>query len=152
MQAHPTAQAYFKSTDGHHGNWAFNLRRPNIHLLPVAATHGGYVAIIHDFTTLSSENNKQLVSRLILVDSTRAGKRLPDALSKTVPIWCAVINRATCLRGSVEVEDLDLCTSPGAVSPHEHAQIATRLDSWAATLAVRPPPPPYHPRPRTPCP
>ena len=31
--------------------------------------------------------------RAILVDSTRRGKRMPDALSKTVPIWCAVINR-----------------------------------------------------------
>jgi tRNA A64-2'-O-ribosylphosphate transferase len=64
-----------------------------------------------------------------------------------VPIWCAVINRATRLRGSVQVPstsdvvvaaDLDLRTSPGAVSPHEHAQIAARLDSWAAALAVRP--------------
>ena len=94
-------------------------------------------------------------SRLILVDSTRAGKRLPDALSKTVPIWCAVINRAIPLRGGyfVDVEvpsslsdvdvatagtdtDLDLHTPPGAVSPHEHAQIAARLDIWAAALAV----------------
>ena len=94
--------------------------------------------------------------RLILVDSTRAGKRLPDALSKTVPIWCAVINRAILLRGScfadVEVPspssssssdvamvadtDLDLHTPPGAVSPHEHAQIAARLDIWATALAV----------------
>ncbi|KAI0295302.1 initiator tRNA phosphoribosyl transferase-domain-containing protein [Russula brevipes] len=136
--AHPTAHAYFKSTDGHHGNWAFNLRRPNIHLLPVAAAHDG----------------------LILVDSTRAGKRLPDALSKTVPIWCAVINRAVHLRsGGVgqhaaaaaaadtdtdeEAEGdpwkknavADLCTPPGAVGAHEHAQIAARLESWAVALA-----------------
>ncbi|KAI0279088.1 initiator tRNA phosphoribosyl transferase [Russula aff. rugulosa BPL654] len=127
--AHPSAHAYFKSTDGHHGNWSFNLRRPNIHLLSVAASHGG----------------------LILVDSTRAGKRLPDALSKTVPIWCAVINRAIPLRGGcfevplpsssssdvvmVADTDLDLHTPPGAVSPHEHAQITARLDIWAAALA-----------------
>jgi hypothetical protein len=52
MQAHPTAHAYFKSTDGHHGNWAFNLRRPNIHLLPVAAAHDGYVAALHPFSCL----------------------------------------------------------------------------------------------------
>ncbi|KAF8491620.1 initiator tRNA phosphoribosyl transferase [Russula emetica] len=137
--AHPSAHAYFKSTDGHHGNWSFNLRRPNIHLLSIAASNGG----------------------LILVDSTRAGKRLPDALSKTVPIWCAVINRAITLRGGCFVDvdaevpsspsslssdvttgtdtdtdlDLDLRTPPGAVSPHEHAQIAARLDIWAAALA-----------------
>ena len=30
----------------------------------------------------------------MIVDSTRRGKRFPDALTKTVPIWCAVINRA----------------------------------------------------------
>ncbi|KAI0292820.1 tRNA A64-2'-O-ribosylphosphate transferase [Russula brevipes] len=136
--AHPAAHAYFKSTDGHHGNWAFNLRRPNIHLLPVAAAHDG----------------------LILVDSTRAGKRLPDALSKTVPIWCAVINRAVHLRSggvgqhaaAAAAADTDtdeeaegdpwkknavagLCTPPGAVGAHEHAQIAARLESWAAALA-----------------
>lgn len=100
--------------------------------------------------------------RLILVDSTRAGKRLPDALSKTVSIWCAVVNRAARLRGLAEAPspsssspsssstldiaavaaaedldlDFDLRTPPGAVSPHEHAQIAARLDGWATALAV----------------
>ena len=153
MQAHPSAQAYFKSTDGHHGNWSFNLRRPNIHLLSLAASHGGYVAmnILYFYFLINN-----LVQRLILVDSTRAGKRLPDALSKTVPIWCAVINRAILLRGGcfdIDVDvpllpppsssnvvmadtDLDLHTPPGVVSPHEHAQIAARLDTWAAALAV----------------
>ena len=53
MQAHPTAHAYFKSTDGHHGNWAFNLRRPNIHLLSVASAHGGYVIAV----TRKKKNN-----------------------------------------------------------------------------------------------
>ena len=28
------------------------------------------------------------------MDSTRKGKRIPDALSKTIPIWCATINNA----------------------------------------------------------
>jgi hypothetical protein len=32
--------------------------------------------------------------------------------------------------------DLDLHTPPGAVSPHGHAQIAARLDIWAAALAA----------------
>ena len=27
--------AYFKSTDGHFNNWSFNLRRSNLHLLPL---------------------------------------------------------------------------------------------------------------------
>ncbi|GJJ08429.1 hypothetical protein Clacol_002645 [Clathrus columnatus] len=64
---------YFKSTDGHFGQWAFNLRRSNLHLLQSIVDFGG----------------------VIIVDSTRQGKRLPDALSKTIPIWCAVINLAT---------------------------------------------------------
>src|SRR5713226_8671247 len=66
--------------------------------------------------------------------------------------WCAVVNRAISLpvRGFVDIEvlspsssdvaaadtDLDLHTPPGSVSPHEHSQIAARLDSWAAALAV----------------
>ncbi|KAF7732014.1 hypothetical protein EC973_007119 [Apophysomyces ossiformis] len=64
--------AYFKSTDGHMGLWDFNIRRNNLHLMDIIAAHGG----------------------CIIVDSTRKGKRMPDALSKTVPIWCATINRA----------------------------------------------------------
>jgi tRNA A64-2'-O-ribosylphosphate transferase len=35
-----------------------------------------------------------IVDRCIIVDSTRKGKRVPDALSKTIPIWCATINNA----------------------------------------------------------
>jgi tRNA A64-2'-O-ribosylphosphate transferase len=74
-----------------------------------------------------------------------------------VPIWCAVVNRAARLRGLAEAPslslsssssssdiaaaedldlDFDLRTPPGAVSPHEHAQIAARLDGWATALAV----------------
>lgn len=64
--------AYFKSTDGHTGQWKFSLRRLNLQLLDLVAKHGGCV----------------------IVDSTRRGKSMPDALSKTVPIWCAVLNRA----------------------------------------------------------
>ncbi|KAI0300438.1 tRNA A64-2'-O-ribosylphosphate transferase [Multifurca ochricompacta] len=126
--AHPGVHAYFKSTDGHHGNWSFNLRRPNLHLLPVAVAHGGL--------------------------DTR-GKTSPDALSKTVPIWCAVVNRALRLRdlspprpvisagadradeGVQESGDAvsDLHTPPGTVGAHEHTQIASHLDGWAADLA-----------------
>ncbi|KAI0067583.1 initiator tRNA phosphoribosyl transferase [Artomyces pyxidatus] len=108
--------AYFKSTDGHYGNWGFNLRRPNMHLTPVALEHDG----------------------LILVDSTRAGKRIPDALSKTVPIWCAVVNRALLLRGSVadpSMWDSAFYTPPAVVSAQEHQQIEARLQGWAEDLA-----------------
>lgn len=33
--------AYFKSTDGHHGQWAFSLRRLNLQVLEVIGEHGG---------------------------------------------------------------------------------------------------------------
>lgn len=30
----------------------------------------------------------------IIVDSTRKGKRFPDSMSKTIPIWTCVLNRS----------------------------------------------------------
>ncbi|KAJ7503115.1 initiator tRNA phosphoribosyl transferase [Mycena galericulata] len=108
--------AYYKSTDGHFSNWSFNLRRPNLHLLPLVAAQDG--------------------TGMILVDSTRAGKRIPDALSKTVPIWCAVVNRAVLqVFPEKNAWDTNLYTPPGAVSSQEHAQIEQRLDAWASALA-----------------
>ncbi|EGO00765.1 hypothetical protein SERLA73DRAFT_51306, partial [Serpula lacrymans var. lacrymans S7.3] len=109
--------AYFKSTDGHTGNWGFNLRRPNLHILPLLAQHRG----------------------IVLVDSTRAGKRMPDSLSKTVPIWCAVINRAIHrLKPSSETANWNnkLYTPPGVVSAQEHDRIESRLDGWADDLVA----------------
>lgn len=79
---------------------------------------------------------------MTLVDSTRSGKRIPDALSKTIPIWCAVINRAMlCVfPGITSISggqwDTKLYTPPGAVSSQEHHQIELRLDEWSDSLAV----------------
>ena len=64
--------AYFKSTDGHYGQWGFSLRRLNLQLLSVVGEHEG----------------------AIIIDTTRRGKTMPDALTKTIPIWATVINRA----------------------------------------------------------
>lgn len=36
--------AYFKSTDGHSGQWNFSQRRLNLQLLSIAREHGGYDA------------------------------------------------------------------------------------------------------------
>ncbi|KAI9149406.1 2'-O-ribosyl phosphate transferase RIT1 [Paramyrothecium foliicola] len=66
------ASAYFKSTDGHERAWKFSTRRLNLHLVPLVESNDG----------------------IIIVDSTRRGKRMPDALSTTIPIWCTVINLA----------------------------------------------------------
>lgn len=79
---------------------------------------------------------------MILVDSTRSGKRLPDALAKTVPIWCAVINRAVQRKypdKHKEDWDLNLYCPSSAVSAQEKSQIEARLDGWVNTLVVRQP-------------
>ena len=103
-----TESVYFKSTDGHMGQWKFSLRRLNLQLLDVVETWGGAV----------------------IVDSTRRGKSMPDALSKTVPIWCCVINRA------VFGEKHELFTPPQAVSESEHAQIERRIDGLVRQFLV----------------
>ena len=37
--------AYFKSTDGHQGQWKFSMRRLNLQILDVIDQHHGYVAL-----------------------------------------------------------------------------------------------------------
>lgn len=37
--------AYFKSTDGHTGQWNFSLRRLNLQILEIARDHGGLVSL-----------------------------------------------------------------------------------------------------------
>ncbi|OAV93172.1 initiator tRNA phosphoribosyl transferase [Puccinia triticina 1-1 BBBD Race 1] len=117
--------AYFKSTDGHDGQWQFSLRRSNLQVLHLIISSGG----------------------VILVDSTRRGKRFPDALSKTVPSWCAVINTARAkllnrypvapsLRSAWQPHSssLGLDTPVNAVRSSEHDQIQRLVDNWADQL------------------
>ncbi|KAI7869092.1 initiator tRNA phosphoribosyl transferase [Mucor mucedo] len=110
---------YFKSTDGHMHIWDFNIRRNNLHLLPIILEHGG----------------------CMIVDSTRKGKRIPDALSKTIPIWCCTINRAVhrhrLSQGIKQDEkdwDMAFHSLPTAVSRSEHAQIEAKLDGFVQRL------------------
>src|SRR5690554_6419149 len=51
-------------------------------------------SIAHIVTEQKPSTHSLLLCRCIIVDSTRKGKRVPDALSKTIPIWCATINNA----------------------------------------------------------
>lgn len=92
--------------------WDFNIRRNNLHLLPILMSHKGCV----------------------IVDSTRKGKRIPDALSKTIPIWCCVINRAIAKYRGLTDWDLQFHSLPSAVSRSEHAQIEARLDGFVDKL------------------
>ncbi|KAI5790166.1 tRNA A64-2'-O-ribosylphosphate transferase [Geopyxis carbonaria] len=102
---------YFKSTDGHYGEWGFSLRRLNLGLLEIAGRDDGRGAVI--------------------VDSTRRGKRFPDSLAKTLPIWIAVLNSA------LFALPLTLHTTPLAVSATEHSQIEALLPKFlAAFLAL----------------
>ncbi|CUS10941.1 unnamed protein product [Tuber aestivum] len=95
--------AYFKSTDGHPGQWGFSLRRLNLHVLECVGRRGG----------------------VVLVDSTRRGKRFPDALSRTVPLWIAVVN--WCLFGQ---EFGELYVSEKMVSGSERAQIESLVPGF----------------------
>jgi hypothetical protein len=90
-----------------------------------------YLSFLHKYT----DNNRCF--SCIIVDSTRRGKRLPDALSKTIPIWCAVINRAISLNGyESDAWDSKLYTLPSIISSSEHAQIAVMIDGFARNMLV----------------
>ena len=98
---------YFKSSDGHHGQWHFSLQRLNLDVATVALRSGG----------------------AIIVDSTKAGKRYPDSFSVTVPIWSAVLNYVVMKRGATS-GDQDrgvmgecLCTPDWIISESSRDQI-----------------------------
>ncbi|QSZ35585.1 hypothetical protein DSL72_008455 [Monilinia vaccinii-corymbosi] len=97
--------AYFKSTDGHTGVWKFSSRRLNLHLLEIMGNNDG----------------------CIIVDSTRRGKRIPDALSKTIPIWCCVLNRVFFPSDS---DAHQLYAPPQVVSNSEHAQMTSLIPQF----------------------
>ncbi|KAL6942611.1 hypothetical protein ACO0QE_003795 [Hanseniaspora vineae] len=111
---------YFKSTDGHTNIWDFSHRRLNFHLLEDIFTDGG----------------------VVIIDSTRRGKKLPDSLSKTIPIWCAVLN--CIINGGVdelgnhkssinsEMAEKYLFLPPNTVSSTERLQILAKIPSLVA--------------------
>ena len=73
-----------------------------------------------------------LMSSVILVDSTRRGKRMPDALSKTVPIWCAVINRSV-----AKGEPWKKMVFPkDCVSEQEISSIESMIPTYATSFKV----------------
>ena len=57
---------------------------------------------------------------------------MPDALSKTVPIWCAVMNRAL----FPEMDHEPFYTPKQVVGESENAQIAALLDGFVKGLKV----------------
>lgn len=105
---HFDGECYFKSTDGHYGEWAFNMSRLNLHLFQAAASAGGAV----------------------VVDSTRKGKVFPDSLSKTLPIVATVLN--VCL-GHATPEQWSQGL-PAFLPASERVAIMERVPVWASTL------------------
>lgn len=110
-----TESAYFKSTDGHTNEWRFSMRRLNMHLLPILNQNDG----------------------IIVVDSTRKGKLMPDALLKTIPIWCAVINSILFEGTTLEDQDLKVLASNNwlvqfheIISNYEFSSMVDRIPSF----------------------
>ena len=123
--------AYFKSTDGHHGQWSLSLRRLNLQVLGTIGKRGGYVLTSSRCAVSVKADVCISICRCIIVDSTRRGKSMPDALSKTVPIWTCVLNR---LLFPNMPECHDLQTPESVVSDSEHAQIEERIPAFVNDL------------------
>lgn len=99
-------KCYFKSTDGHDGKWAFSTTRLNLNVAEAAAECEG----------------------CIIVDSTRSGKLYPDALTATVPIWCAVVNRI------VFPDRPPIFHGPEWLADSSKHIIASRIDEWVQSV------------------
>lgn len=103
------AHCCFKSADGHYCQWQVSPRRPNIALLRAAARAGGAV----------------------VADVTRAGKSWPDALSKTLPMWCAIVSAVAAGVGREEEQHmLDMLHLHPSVPESERAAIRRRLPDF----------------------
>ena len=108
--AHFDNTCYFKSTDGHTYHWQFSLNRLNLHVLKTALTNGA----------------------IMIIDSTRKGKLYPDSFSRTVPIWCCVMNRVLeTLRCGVYSSPLKL---PPWVHDTEKDQIEEKINEWVSNV------------------
>lgn len=133
MRTLKTGSAYFKSTDGHTGQWSFSMRRLNLHLLPL-------ISAKVDATSSAQGNYQGKGGGCILVDSTRRGKRMPDALSKTVPMWCCVLNRVLFSAVSaneqppIREDAQTLYTPPGVVSASENSQMLALVPAFVEGL------------------
>ncbi|XP_062090899.1 uncharacterized protein C3F10.06c [Humulus lupulus] len=102
---------YFKSTDGHNNNWSFNTSRLNLHVAHLAGEKGG----------------------CIIVDSTRKGKRFPDSMSKTIPIWTCVLNR--CIRNHLsKMNDIAVLEGNSSTSSENAQDMKQASIDWDCSL------------------
>ena len=116
-----STEVYFKSSDGHiTSKYAFSLKRLNLPL----------IELLHH------------VSSCFLVDSS-VRKILPDSFSRTIPVWCCVMNRVV-QKYRAEILRLDefdedewdtaLYTPASIVSPEEYIDISSLIDSRVELL------------------
>eukprot|EP00985_Skeletonema_marinoi_P011205 scaffold5306_cov92-Skeletonema_marinoi.AAC.4 len=122
-----STEVYFKSSDGHiTSNYAFSLKRLNLPL----------IELLHQ------------VNYCFLVDSS-VRKILPDSFSRTIPVWCCVMNRIV-QQYRAEFRQLDennqydevgedewdtsLYTPASIVSPEEYAEISSLIGSRVELL------------------
>ncbi|XP_020089262.1 uncharacterized protein C3F10.06c isoform X2 [Ananas comosus] len=103
---------YFKSTDGHTNNCSFSTSRLNLHVAHLAGQRGG----------------------CIIVDSTRKGKRFPDSMSKTIPIWACVLNRAIKDLLQTMVRDSERDGELLNISSNEGAEMMPTSANWDSSL------------------
>lgn len=78
--------------------------------------------------------------RCIIVDSTRKGKRVPDALSKTIPIWCATINNAVrkcALQNQAAHEDSGEAVAGGHTLKKEQDESSTAKTAAEQTITTK---------------
>ena len=74
-------------------------------------------------------------SGIIIVDSTRRGKKMPDALSKTIPIWCAVLNGVMLKSNGDKLDYNKLLFTPyDTVSSSERSMIIKKLPELSEQL------------------
>lgn len=108
LPAQPRGVCYFKSVDGHSRKYCFPPSRLNLNVALAAAQHG----------------------RVYIVDSTRSGKALPDALTRTVVLWSCVLNAIVL----GEVAPYPHMRVHASVSASERGRMCDFVTSCVATL------------------
>lgn len=114
-----STEVYFKSSDGHiTSEYALSLKRLNLPLIDLLHSHNS----------------------CFLVDSS-IRKLLPDSFTRTIPVWCCVMNRIVqkyraeignncdVVVDDEEEWDVSLYTPSSIVSPKEHSEILSLIDS-----------------------
>ncbi|CUF13110.1 initiator tRNA phosphoribosyl transferase, putative [Bodo saltans] len=134
MPPNSPTTCYFKSSDGHYGQWAFSTSRLNLAVVkPLLRSETS--PELHEASIEPSSTG----SVTVIVDATQHGKAYPDSFSKTIPMWARVMNEAY-----FRNIDADAASPPSLLPPWLHPSetnsIAQRLPSFvSAFCAVCPP-------------